>query len=236
MLPKDPWYWIRSENPEPDGAWNMAMDAAMLELAQRFGLPMLRYYAWNEPAATFGYFQKYQEILSWTSLRPLYRRPTAGGLVPHDHDWTYSVAIPPGHPWYELRAPDSYEKLHRWIQQSFLSLGIEVTLVGDPITDGPGRCFIGAERHDLIWNGVKIAGAAQRRNRQGLLIQGSIQNQPEGVVRSDWESAGLTLGTRLWGADFTFISESTPELNELKKVAEKLYHERYSLDSFIQKR
>src|SRR6187399_2034155 len=97
-------------------AFNMAMDEALLEGVARLGQPVLRFYGWIEPAASFGYFQKFVEIEQATLLRPLIRRPTGGGLVPHDADWTYSVVIPPNHSWYPLRASESYERMHRWIQ------------------------------------------------------------------------------------------------------------------------
>ncbi len=214
----------------------MAMDAAMLELAPKIQKPILRFYSWSEPAATFGYFQKYEEILNWTDLRPLYRRPTGGGLVPHDADWTYSIAIPPSHPWYQLRATESYERLHRWIQQSFTSLGAAVELVEDPALEGPGRCFIGAERHDLLWRGLKMAGAAQRRNRLGLLIQGSIQNQPEGINRSEWERSILETGSQNWGGEWISINAESDNYKKLKSKADELRSSKYGSDSFIQKR
>ena len=62
---------------------------------------------------------------------------------------------------------------------------------GEVIQSGLGQCFIGAEKNDLIYRGRKIAGAAQRRNREGLLIQGSIQAKDTGIERSCWESAML---------------------------------------------
>jgi hypothetical protein len=53
----------------------------------------------------------------------------------------------------------------------------------------PGQCFVGHEKSDVLWHGKKIAGAAQRRNKLGLLIQGSVQPPPLGLVRADWEHA-----------------------------------------------
>ena len=77
----------------------MAVDAALLQAAPSLASPVLRFYSWAEPAATFGYFQKYSDVERMTLLRPLVRRPTGGGLVPHDSDWTYSMVFPPGTAW-----------------------------------------------------------------------------------------------------------------------------------------
>jgi len=60
-------------------AFNMALDEALLEAMPRLGQPVLRFYGWTEPTATFGYFQKFAEIERTTALRPLIRRPTGGG-------------------------------------------------------------------------------------------------------------------------------------------------------------
>ena len=84
------WYLFRSGLSA--AARNMACDEVLLESALRLGQPVVRFYGWTEPAATFGYFQKYAEVEAMTELRPLIRRPTGGGLVPHAADWTYSVA------------------------------------------------------------------------------------------------------------------------------------------------
>src|SRR5258708_33050381 len=68
------WYLLRSG---PGGrGYNMALDAALLEAAPFLGRPVLRFYSWMEPAASFGYFQKYAEVEQMTLLRPLVRRPT----------------------------------------------------------------------------------------------------------------------------------------------------------------
>jgi lipoyl(octanoyl) transferase len=156
--------------------FNMAFDRALLDSAAQRAQPVLRFYGWTQPAASFGYFQRLP-VERLTPLRPLVRRPTGGGLVPHDADWTYTLCFPPTHPWYSLRATQSYERVHAWIRDAFLQLHIDTALAPISRRD-PGLCFVGAERNDLLWHGRKIAGAAQRRNRSGLLIQGSIQPPP----------------------------------------------------------
>jgi lipoate-protein ligase A len=167
----------------------MAMDAALLEAAPAIGRPVLRFYSWTEPAASFGYFQKFAEVQRMTKLRPLVRRPTGGGIVPHDADWTYSVAIPPGHAWHALKAVDSYRQIHEWVRAAFGRLGVPAELAMDCRKALPGQCFVGHEKFDVIWHGQKIAGAAQRRTRTGLLIQGSVQPPAIKIQRIDWEQA-----------------------------------------------
>src|SRR5439155_14037947 len=108
------WYLLRTGARPP--AENMALDEVLLGSAPQLGEPLLRFYSWTAAAATFGYFQKFQEVERMTPLRPLVRRPTGGGLVPHDADWTYSLLFPPSHSWYSLKAVESYKRLHQWIQ------------------------------------------------------------------------------------------------------------------------
>ena len=174
-MQSQPWYLVQSGLG--DYAFNMALDEALLLAAPRLQRPVLRFYGWTEPAASFGYLQKYTEIAQMTSLRPLVRRPTGGGLVPHDADWTYSLIFPPAHDWYSLSATDSYRRVHEWIRAAFARLDVATELALVCRKTLPGRCFQGHERFDLLYAGRKIAGAAQRRTRDGLLIQGSLQPQ-----------------------------------------------------------
>lgn len=170
-------------------AENMALDEALLVSMPRLQVPVLRFYSWTEPAATFGYFQKYAEVEAATPLRPLIRRPTGGGIVPHDADWTYSAVFPTNHEWYQIAAIESYRGIHAWIQAAFARLTVSTILAPSSLKAAPGQCFAGYEQFDLLWRGRKIAGAAQRRSREGLLIQGSVQPPPIGLDRAAWAKA-----------------------------------------------
>src|SRR5262245_15782047 len=181
------WYLLNSA-VGPSAA-NMAWDEALLEAVASLGHPVLRFYGWIEPAATFGYSQPFADVSRWTTLRPLIRRPTGGGLVPHDRDWTYSLVFHPGHWWYELRATESYQRVHEWVRAAFAKLDLEMNLSQNCRKKELGQCFAGAERFDVLWKGRKVAGAAQRRNRLGLLIQGSVQPPSATLVRQAWEGA-----------------------------------------------
>src|SRR5438128_12609032 len=91
---------FRLESPAGPAALNMGLDESLLESAARWQRPVWRFYSWEAPAATFGYFQKYGEVSSLPNLRPLIRRPTGGGLVSHASHWTYTLVYPPQHPWH----------------------------------------------------------------------------------------------------------------------------------------
>jgi lipoyl(octanoyl) transferase len=215
----------------------MALDEALLEAASRLGAPVLRFYGWTEPAATFGYFQKCADVERATPLRPLIRRPTGGGIVPHESDWTYSLVFPPGHEWPALKAEVSYRRVHQWIQRAFVRLNVATELASSrhpsPVTRHSSQgCFVGHEKSDLLWHGKKIAGAAQRRNQLGLLIQGSVQPPVTAIGRTDWEEAMAEVGCAEFGAEGS-IFEPDPALRER---AESLARQKYSAREFIARR
>jgi lipoyl(octanoyl) transferase len=188
--------WLLLNSGKCEAAFNMALDEALLENISRLGKPVLRFYGWTQPAATFGYFQKFSDVQAATDLCPLIRRPTGGGIVPHDADWTYSAIFPPGHEWHSLKAEESYRRVHEWLRLAFAELKIETELAPCCKKTLPGQCFAGHEKFDLLWHGKKIAGAAQRRNKSGLLIQGSVQPPAISITRDDWERAMVAVATK----------------------------------------
>ncbi len=215
----------------------MALDEALLETVARLGRPLLRFYGWTEPAATFGYFQKYADVERATPLRPLLRRPSGGGIVPHDVDWTYSLAFPPGHAWHALRAEASYRRVHEWIQRAFVRLKVDAELARSPnsafrIPHSAMGCFAGHEKSDLLWRGKKIAGAAQRRNKLGLLIQGSVQPPLASLTRADWQQAMCDVGRMEMGIEW---SDFKPDA-ALQERADSLARRKYSQREFITRR
>ncbi len=207
--------WLFWRSGPAGAARNMAWDEVALESAAPHDPPLLRFYRWDGQAATYGRFQRREQVSLLTSLRPLVRRPTGGGLVLHRGDWTYSLLLPSSHPWCRLRAPESYRRLHQWIGRSLRSLDIDVSLAGEPVEEGPGRCFAGAERDDLIHQGRKVAGASQRRSRRGLLIQGSLQLPGEAApLRERWEEALLATAGAAW-------SGYEPDAERIRLVEER---------------
>jgi lipoyl(octanoyl) transferase len=225
-------HWYLSRSGLSAAARNMACDEGLLEAALGLAQPVVRLYGWTEPAATFGYFQKYAEVEPMTELRPLIRRPTGGGLVPHAADWTYSVIFPPTHPWYSVPAAESYQRIHQWIQAAFQKLDLQTNLSSACQKEIPGQCFAGAEKFDLICKGRKIAGAAQRRTRNGLLIQGSLQPVPPHMSRADWENAFCEVARVRHRLEWVAFEPSI----ELNQRVDFLVEQKYSQASYNQKR
>jgi lipoate-protein ligase A len=227
------WFLLRQGPNAFD--YNMALDEALLESAEKLGAPILRFYGWTQRAASFGYSQKFSDAEKSTLLRPLVRRPTGGGLVPHDADWTYSLVFPPSHFWYRLKATESYRHVHEWLHDAFAAMNMPTTLSPDRHKAVPGQCFIGAEKDDLLWHGRKIAGAAQRRTRAGLLIQGSVQPPPLLLSRESWENKMYRVGEEKFGIKWQIL-EDGPNLQNLQNLAESFRSAKYTRPEFNQKR
>ena len=153
-------------------ALNMAVDEALLETTTS---PALRVYRWRGPALSFGYFGVYAEVAGQRDQREVVRRWTGGGIVPHGSDLTYSVIIPAAHPFFARSSLEIYSELHEAIRRALQQNGIDAILANAAAPKLSEDCFANAVRADVISQGRKIAGAAHRRSRAGLLHQGSIQ-------------------------------------------------------------
>jgi lipoyl(octanoyl) transferase len=224
--------WFIVDSGPGDAAFNMALDESLLFFGSLLNRPVLRFYGWSQPAATFGYFQKFSAVETLTDLRPLIRRTTGGGLVPHAGDWTYSVVFPPDHEWYQRRAGESYRQLHLWMRAGWHELGVVTELAPESIHADPAQCFVGAEASDLLWLDRKMAGAAQRRSRHGLLIQGSVQRHPHEISRQEWQQAWCDLTRRRRGVDWAVLEPS----GAMMDLAWRLTAEKYSREDYNRRR
>jgi lipoate-protein ligase A len=217
-------------------AMNMAIDEALLE---GLTVPALRFYRWESPALSFGYFGRFADIASYQSERDLARRWTGGGIVFHGEDLTYAILIPANDAAFAESSMSIYEKIHRALCDALLASGLNpvVAGVGDPgscratkarrggISDAGYSCFANPVRADIMIDGHKVAGAAQRRTRRGLLQQGSIQ--------------GIDIGNGLVEGFAKALSANCCERKvdeEILKLARKLAQQKYGAESWLRKR
>jgi lipoate-protein ligase A len=192
-------------------AENMATDFLLLQRYPKPEVARFRHYGWRGPAWTFGYSQKIafirNQLPADTNPNALCRRVTGGGLVDHREDWTYALVIPRGFALEELRATESYRLVHECLATVLRAQGVPAAVKthceppADPeLACGPaGVCFQRAELHDIVHEttGEKIAGAAQKRNKHGLLFQGSIARSAVGAASVDWENLSFTFAAAL---------------------------------------
>lgn len=168
-------------DPPAAGAWNMAVDEALLATAGRAGQGgSLRFYLWDQPTVSLGYFQRYADRDSHPASRdcPLVRRSTGGGAIVHAIELTYSyaVGIEQGG---ERDWRSYYAAFHETLIEELATCGVEAWQWAaaperDDLREEAFLCFQRRAACDVMIAGAKIAGSAQRRKRHALLQHGSV--------------------------------------------------------------
>jgi len=198
-------------------AANMAIDESLLRHAQT---PVLRLYGWEETCVSIGYFQKASVVAAGTSF---VRRYTGGGLVEHGQDLTYTLVLPADHPLTAAGTLPSYRAIHEGVASALQAAGVDCQLATAQPKKDHASCFLKPVPADVLDSkGAKLAGAAQRRTKQGCLHQGSILLSgqiPPQLPKVLPDHLARALQTT-WAA-----AERTREEEEL---AEKLFRDRYS--------
>lgn len=163
------------------GPINMGIDEALAVFC--WDHAVLRFYEWEAPTLSIGYFQRIHEIdleACHTTAVSIVRRPTGGRAVLHHQDLTYSLVIPLRPPWTGLSIADSYERINSCLRRGLEVLGLAGsigTASGHAGPAGPAPspfCFSAIARHEILVAGKKVIGSAQRRFPAALLQQGSI--------------------------------------------------------------
>ncbi len=169
------------------GAENMAIDEALLVHCRETGRPVIRFYGWDPPTLSLGFFQKATREVDPDRCREegidLVRRPTGGRAVLHDRELTYSVIIPEDHPLMPRTVTESYRRISMALLAGFHKLGIPATLSGETtIRTADFRsaaCFEAPSSYEVVVDGKKIVGSAQVR-RDGMILQ-------HGAIMIDWD-------------------------------------------------
>jgi len=164
------------------GAENMARDEAMLQTTAARGQATLRLYQWSQPCLSLGYFQKYEDRQQHAASADCscVRRSSGGGAILHHHELTYSFAIPVKN---SVRATSHYyNAFHDSLIQVLQAAGVEAATFENSNAaasaasggSSPFLCFQRRADVDIVANGAKLVGSAQRRRHGALLQHGSI--------------------------------------------------------------
>jgi lipoate-protein ligase A len=160
------------------GVRNMAIDEALLEAALDRGECTVRWYRWRSATVSLGYFQDKDAATAIPAFAGLdvVRRLTGGGAILHHHEWTYSCSVPPGYPLSQTPSR-IYEFVHARIIAGLAQKGVDAAALrgtNNASAEGEFLCFGRGDSRDVVLQGHKIVGSAQRRRRGAVLQHGSL--------------------------------------------------------------
>lgn len=173
--------WRLLITPPARGAWNMALDEAILEhIGRGESLPTLRLYAWTPACLSLGHAQPFADVdmarltsHGWEVVRRL----TGGRAILHTDELTYSVIAPANEPRVEGSVLESYNRLAQALLLAVKSLDVPVEMkegkANNDATPNP-VCFEVPSTYEITVNGKKLIGSAQARKREGVLQHGSL--------------------------------------------------------------
>ncbi len=178
--PKTTWRLI--EHPPSRGAWNMAVDEAILEgVYSGESQPTLRLYAWQPACLSLGYAQPFSEVDSealtvhgWEIVR----RPTGGRAILHVDELTYAVIAPDTDPRVTGSVLDSYLRLSEALLEALRLIGLSPEANEKTPEKSKGEfnpvCFEVPSNYEITVNGKKLIGSAQARRPGGILQHGAL--------------------------------------------------------------
>ena len=182
-------FWRLIDTGPLDGPSNMALDEALLSCFKPGNsLPVLRLYGWNPPAFSLGRFQKPEEIIDLARCAaagvPVVRRVTGGGCIFHAEELTYSIICTPGQISDIIGVKESFRRLCGFLLHAYGKIGLSSAFAVDSplrpalLGERTPLCFAGTEEYDILVNGRKLGGNAQRRTRGIIFQHGSIPLRP----------------------------------------------------------
>lgn len=175
--------WKYLDTGKRSAAENMALDTALLEDLKEEKQAILHLYDWTQDAATYGHFIDPSKFLNLKGVEhfslDLAKRPTGGGIIFHNCDLAFSVIVPSTHPAFSLNPLDNYAFINNRVITAIKQM---IELPADLLPDEPialdehckNFCMAKPTKYDVMIQGKKVGGAAQRKSKYGYLHQGSI--------------------------------------------------------------
>jgi lipoyl(octanoyl) transferase len=187
-------------------AFNMAADRYLLaaRAAERQTV-YLRLYSWNPPAITLGRMQKPDALLDRKAMEKKHIewvvRPTGGRAVLHWNDLTYAFVFPASANGLGGTINESYAMISRCLLRGLESAGIPCGSYDSGTEYAATKreiklpCFLSPNRSEIMAQGKKLVGSAQKRTPYGVLqhgsipLDGSFRRLPEFLLLSQEERA-----------------------------------------------
>lgn len=179
--------WAIIKSGKQDAFYNMAMDELLMNKVRDGEISAaLRFYEWEQPALSLGYFQKIHKEIDLDKVNDygyqMVRRQTGGRGVLHDRELAYSVVLPESYEGMPGTVTESYRVLSNGLLEGFRALGLraEFSIPGnDEEKDNLKKvrssvCFDTPSWYELVVEGRKIAGSAQTRKDGVIMQHGSI--------------------------------------------------------------
>lgn len=175
--------WRLIHTAPAGGAWNMAVDEAILEaVGRREVLPTLRLYAWDPPCLSLGFAQPVSDVDRQALTRnrwQMVRRPTGGRAILHTDELTYSIIAPLDEPRVYGKVLESYQRLAQALVVALRQLGLpaqaDQAYALPQGTQASGAvCFEVPSNYEITVAGKKLIGSAQARRKEGVLQHGSL--------------------------------------------------------------
>lgn len=170
--------WRVLETGKGSASWNMAIDEALLNNFKEGDMPILRLYGW-ENALSLGRFSDIKTSLDQEKIDevnfPYARRMTGGGVLVHGGDISYTLILP-RKALKGISVKESYHHLCGFLMEFYERLGLDASFASDLSVEQKRSdiCLAGHEAYDIMIEGKKMGGNAQRYTRDTLFQHGSI--------------------------------------------------------------
>jgi lipoate-protein ligase A len=178
--------WKLCDSGKKSASCHMQMDELLLKNLQQSQEPILHFYEWEQDSATYGYFIKPENFLKLDKVKEknleLAKRPTGGGIVFHLRDLAFSVLLPSSHPGFSLNTLNNYAYINEILKEAIMKfrgeradhLSLLPKEFEELVPEASFFCMAKPTKYDVILNGLKVGGGAERLTKYGLLHQGTI--------------------------------------------------------------
>lgn len=216
---------------------NSSIDSALFKAFKKDSLPVLRLYSWQD-SVTFGLSQNPSDYVTLLKeyKNNFAKRITGGGVLFHGHDISYSLIIPTSYI-QNKGVKETYELICSFILEFYSSFGLKANFAKDIeeiILSKNAFCQVGFEAYDIIINGKKIGGNAQKRSKNVIFQHGSIplktieKNERYGSSLEDF-SINIDFNQAKEALQKAFIKTFNAQLidSKLDENEQKIYNELY---------